>query len=232
MGRIEFGKMERGSQRDLQVLINKHPDLLNNEIIKTLSLTPDTVIKWVSPIECDDFAEYRDDDFLKVLGIKKRITKPLKEFWPKKGPQWDALGIANDAVIIVEAKANIPEFVTPACSAESQKSIKLINKSIDKVKNYLNVRKEVNWTGKFYQYANRIAHLYYLQVLNDIPTYLVNIYFYNDDTIEYSPKSKEEWETAILIVKSFLEIRNHKLSEFMVDVFVDVKNIIMLTNKK
>jgi len=226
MSRKEFKKVERGSQRDLQVLINEHPEMLNNEIIKSFSLLEDTKVKWVSPLTNDDYAEYRDYDFLKVLSVKSKITTPLKDFWPNEGPQWDALGVSDDAVIIVEAKANIPEFVTPACSAKSKKSTKLINKSLDKVKKYLNVRNEVNWVGKFYQYANRIAHLYYFRVLNKIPAYLVNIYFYNDDTVEFSPKSKEEWQTAILIVKSYLEIRGHRLSEYMADVFIDVKSFI------
>lgn len=226
MSRKEFGKMERGSQKDLQILINGCPEILSQEIINALSLSSNTEIKWVSPLSNDNYAEYRDDDFLKILGIKKRIIKPLNEFWPTGGPQWDALGIAGDAVIIVEAKANIPEFVSPASSAESEGSIKLIQKSLDDVKEYLNVNNKVNWMGKFYQYANRIAHLYYLRVLNNIPVYLVNIYFYKDDTVEQSPKSKDEWETAILVAKTVLEIREHKLSEFMADIFVDVRKII------
>jgi hypothetical protein len=48
-------------------------------------------IVWMSPKAGDGYAEYRDQAFLDLLGIKPTKTK-LKDFWPNRGPQWDALG--------------------------------------------------------------------------------------------------------------------------------------------
>ena len=50
MSRITHGKINRGSQRDLQVLINKRPELLNDEIIKVHPSLQNTEIKWVPPL--------------------------------------------------------------------------------------------------------------------------------------------------------------------------------------
>ena len=55
----------------------------------------------------DHYAEYRDEAFLKRVGVSA-TKKPLSEFWPKRGPQWDALAtFGDDGVILVEAKAHM-----------------------------------------------------------------------------------------------------------------------------
>jgi len=73
----------------------------------------------------------------------------------------------------------------------------------------------------FYQYANRLAHLYFLRVLNDIPAYLVFVYFINDYT--HIPTSKAEWLGALQLMHSYLGSRRHKLSKYVIVVFIDVK---------
>jgi hypothetical protein len=123
-------------------------------------------ISWNSPLKADDYAEYRDEDFLRLLVLTNKIKKPLNSFWPNNGPQWDALRINQDGeVILVEAKANIPEMVEPGTGAKNIKSINKIKSSLDDIKKYLNISNSIDWTGTFYQYTNRIAHLYYLRVL-------------------------------------------------------------------
>ncbi len=47
-----------------------------------------------------------------------------------------------------------------------------------------------NLTKGFYQYINRLAHLYLLRVLNKIPAYLVFVYFVNDHT--HIPTSRQD----------------------------------------
>ena len=42
-------------------------------------------IDWCSPRRNDDFAEYRDDGFLDLLGLGKH-SEALASFWPKGGP--------------------------------------------------------------------------------------------------------------------------------------------------
>ena len=54
----------RGSLKDIQVLVNKNQDLIDNLIKSSFNDLANQQIIWTSPIEQDDFAEYRDNDFL------------------------------------------------------------------------------------------------------------------------------------------------------------------------
>ncbi|GMO27306.1 MAG: hypothetical protein Ta2B_07970 [Termitinemataceae bacterium] len=222
MARFEKNNNSHGSLKDLQILINEKSHLINNELKKHLNKKID--IKWVSPIKDDNFSEYRDADFLNLLGINNNLKIPLNEFWPKNGPQWDALGNDNDTIFIVEAKANIPELKSPETKASGDSKI-LINKSLDSVKEYLNIDKNVNWTSTYYQYTNRIAHLYYLRVINNIKTYLIFIYFINDNSVN-GPKTIEEWKHEINnLHKDIGLVNDNKLSEYIIDVFIDCNNL-------
>jgi hypothetical protein len=87
-------------------------------------------IDWRSPLQSDDYAEYRDQDFLRRLGILNKIKYSLSDFWPNNGPQWDALGISDDEIILVEAKANISEMVSSGIGAKNPKSIKKMKSDI------------------------------------------------------------------------------------------------------
>jgi len=148
----------------------------------------------------------------------------LNKFWPKNGPQWDALGKSNDKYFIVEAKANIPELKSPGTEA-SEKSIKLIEKSLNDVKKYLNVDSSYNWMGMYYQYANRIAHLYYLRVLNNLDAFLIFIYFLNDSSVN-GPKSINEWENEIIELQKKIGLKNDNiLSNYIFDIFVDYNHL-------
>ena len=220
MGRIIQKSNSHGSLKDLQILINQKEDLLDTKISNLLEEKVD--ILWVSPLKADQYSEYRDDDFLSKLGLTKQINKKLNEFWPKRGPQWDALGKCKDKYFLVEAKANFKEFKTTPSKAREQ-SKKQIMKSFKEVKNYLHITNTVDWTGYYYQYTNRIAHLYYLRVLNKIDAYLINVYFLNDSTVK-GPTTIEEWQESIKKAKQYLGLYpKYKLEKYIIDVFIDVK---------
>ena len=162
-----------------------------------------------------------------VKGVK-RILSPgrqeikLNEFWPTRGPQWDALAITTDKrILLIEAKANIPEIVSPPTSA-GQKSKELIDKSLKETKDYLRIKNDIDWSGTFYQYTNRLAHLYFLRVKRDIPTYLINIYFIGDKSVN-GPNTQGEWKAALQVLYSYLGLSRHKLSKYMADIFIEVK---------
>ena len=53
----------KGSLKWIQILVNDRPDTVNQKI------GCNSTIDWVSPLRNDDLAEYRDSDFLKVLGL-------------------------------------------------------------------------------------------------------------------------------------------------------------------
>lgn len=213
----------RGSLKDIQVLVNKNQDLIDNLIKSSFNELANQQIIWTSPIEQDDFAEYRDNDFLVKVGLDPTEIK-LDDFWPAKGPQWDALAKTTGGhVILVEAKANIPEIVSPGTSA-SKNSRTIIDKSLKETKTFLNLTNDIDWSGKYYQYTNRLAHLFFLRVKCNKPTFLVNDYFIGDDTVS-GPKTKQEWEAALKVLHTYLGLTRHRLSEYMTDIFIDVKDL-------
>ena len=220
MGRYPQDPNSHGSLKNLQDAINKKKKYLNAEISKVIGKQMN--IDWKSPLKADDYAEYRDEDFLKKLGILNEIKYLLRNFWPNNGPQWDALGVCDDEIILVEAKANIPEMVSPRTSAKNPQSINKIKNSLNKVKKYLSVRDSIDWTGTFYQYVNRIAHLYYLREKNQIKAHLLFIYFINDVTVR-GPKTKDEWLGAIQTMECYLGLaKKYKLRKYIHDIFIDV----------
>lgn len=211
-----------GSLLDIQILVNNFPDLLTNKIRSEIGISSDS-IDWVSPQRDDDFAEYRDNGFLDKLGITSLKTR-LDRFWPKKGPQWDALGRGNKPeYFLVEAKAKIREIVSPPTSA-SPKSLKLIKQSLDSCKEYLNIKNPTNWAGTFYQYTNRLTHLYFLRTVNRQPAFLVFVYFVGDKSVS-GPESIPEWKAALTVLEGSLGLSSHKLKKYIANVFVDVKEI-------
>lgn len=213
----------KGSLKNIQLLVNQNQELVNDLLKTSFEELVNEEIIWTSPTEQDDFAEYRDNDFLLKLGLNPADI-PLKNFWPSRGPQWDALAkTKNGHAILVEAKANLPEIISSGTGAGKVSKV-IIDKALNETKAFLNFNNNTDWSGKFYQYTNRLAHLYFLRVKCNKPTFLVNIYFIGDETVS-GPKTKEEWEDALNILYTHLGLSRHSLSEYMTDLFIDVKDL-------
>jgi len=223
MGRVKQPKGNKGSLKWIQMVVNDYPFILNKQINKFLDRNLDLPIEWLSPRADDDYAEYRDEAFLGILGINSTELK-LKEFWPNRGPQWDALGRASreGPYFLMEAKANIPELISD-CQAKAPASLKLIKNSFRETQKYLNCESHIDWTKGSYQYANRIAYLYFLRCLNNVEAYLVFVYFINDRT--HIPTKKSEWEGAIQLQKRLMGLSKHKLQKYIIDVFINAEYI-------
>ena len=220
MGRYPQPSNGHGSLRDIQILVNEHPFSFSKAIIKKLNVKSND-IEWVSPLKEDKYAEYRDDGFIERLGINS-LKVNLDKFWPKNGPQWDALGKGDKrGVFLIEAKANIPEMVTQGLEARNSKSVQRIKKSLAATKSYLEIKNKTDWSGTFYQYTNRLAHLYYLRILNRIPAYLVFVYFIGDESVS-GPKTIEEWKAAITVMKKYLGVGKRKLSKYIAEIYIQV----------
>lgn len=227
--RIPQEPKPRGSQRWLQIAVNRCPDVINSAIADALNLCPGEKIEWLSPLESDCFAEYRDAQFVKRLGVSLKC-RPLKDFWPKRGPQWDGLARTNrDRLLLIEAKANIPELDSGPMKAENEDSIKKIKKSLAKTRKFLKVKSETDWSQCFYQYANRLAHLHLLKELNCLDAYLVFVYFVGDWTRlpDEDPVSREGWEGAVSLAEKHLGIPRHSqwVSESVKDVFIEASDM-------
>ena len=139
---------------------------------------------------------------------------------------WDGIARTRDGhFMLVEAKAHIPEIVSPRSRAtepargrivESMRAVQesLAPKSVD----------GVDWAGTFYQYTNRIAHLHFLREQNDVQAHLVNVYFYNASDVA-SPPSRAHWEGAIQVVECYLGLGRHRLQKYMHKLFVDASSL-------
>ena len=79
---------------------------------------------------------------------------------------------------------------------------------------------EIDWSCGFYQYVNRLAHLYLLRQ-NELPAHLLFVDFINDFEMK-GPTTIHEWKGAIELLHSYLGIRRHKLKNFVADVFIDI----------
>jgi hypothetical protein len=219
MARIPQGAKPKGSQHWLQVIANTQRGLFD----KAIRQAGITGVEWLSPLKTDDYAEYQDEDFLKLLGIELP-RRSLKSFWPARGPVWDGLARSSShAALLIEAKANLPELESPASEA-SPESAALIAQSMDEAKPAFGAPKSAEWTKTYYQYANRLAHLYFLRECNKVDAFLVFLYFTGAKDVG-GPAGKSEWTDAIRAAHQALQIGEGTLTPFVVDLFIDVSNL-------
>jgi hypothetical protein len=206
---------EKGSLRWIQAIARPN-SIASNAIRTVLDLPPSVTIDWRSPREDDAYAEYRDADFLSVVGLD-RLRSDLEAFWPDRGPQWDALGLASDGkVILVEAKAHAREMAS-TCAARPD-SLKLIARALDAAKLRYGAPADRDWLRGYYQYANRLAHLQFLRD-RDIDAHLVFVYFLGDTDV-HGPDSKKAWALAIDDCHTALGITSEQQLSGVHEVFV------------
>jgi len=225
------GKAIKGSQFQLQNIVNKNPASLNQRILgasTTLRSVISGDITWVSPLEKENYIEYQDKEVLEAIGYPQLKNKLFK-FWPEGGPVWDALArfklksSSRHGVILLEAKSHIEELENKKGCGAKGKSRQLIVDTFETVQKDLQVIPNPDWTDIYYQYANRIAHLYFLSVVQKMPAWLVFLYFLNDKQMG-GPKEKSEWDAALTTVKDNLHLPNkHVLSDNIINIFYALK---------
>jgi hypothetical protein len=219
MTRFPQQEATKGSKKWIQVLVNHKKDVIDKEIRTSLQLPENETIEWFSPLENENFKEYKDEEFLVKLGINPEKVK-LHDFWPKSGPRWDALAKSSSGkLFLVEAKSHITELISDF-KGSNKSSIDKITKSLEVTKKRFGVKASYDWTKMFYQYANRLAHVYFLRE-NGFEAYLINVYFLNDEEMD-GPKTVDEWKGAIRLLHRCLGIREHLIRNLVIDIFIDV----------
>lgn len=171
----------KGSKLHMQDAIASRQAELGVSVGEALPCLRDSRLTWVSPLAAADYEEYYDGAFLDALGLGAHKAA-LRDFWPARGPNWDALAVVEEpekGVVLVEAKAHAGETPDPdCCSATSPKSRALIEASLLRARAYFGVPgTAAAWTTIHYQIANRLAHLWWLHVERGIPTSLVLLGF-------------------------------------------------------
>ena len=213
----------KGSQRWLQIAVNRRPEVLNAPLRRALGVPDGTPVEWLSPLASERFVEYRDGATYDRLGVALR--RPWQDFWPSGGPMWDGLARAGEARILVEAKAHIPEVVSTGTRATGA-ARERVAASLRAVQDALAPRNEgtVDWTGTFYQYANRLAHLHFLREDNGVPAHLVYVYFLNATDVR-GPADRLEWEGALKVVECYLGLGRHRLARYVHKLYVDCNQL-------
>jgi hypothetical protein len=208
----------RGSQYWLRAVVAQEPELINYQLRESLQL-PDRRIEWCSPL-APGFKEYRDGAALAALGCPTP-RRELRDFWPQRGPVWDGLArVGHEAYLLVEAKAHIPEAASPGSRA-TPASRERIMTALAEARRHWAPRSKAPWDEIFYQYANRLATLYFLRVVNGQPAHLAFVYFLNATDVE-GPTTVREWKGAIRLLHAALGVSEKRLRPFVHEVFVDV----------
>lgn len=205
MSRMERRPQTTRSEHWLRKAIEDHKEALNTGLRNALGLPSDELIEWLSPLRSDGYAEYRDQSFLKRLGIES-TTVPLHEFWPLRGPQWDALArTASNKYILVEGKAYEAEAVGQETKARNQASIELIQASLKKTRTFLGAGVAADWNKPYYQYANRLAHWYFMRAVCGLDTYLLFVNFVDAPDVAH-PCSREDWIRSGQAIQRHLDV--------------------------
>lgn len=173
----------------------------------------------------------REWDGLSMLDAKLygNVLEEWRDFWPTTGSQqkWDAVGwIRNQSnepeLLLVEAKANIEEIVS-SCTAAPHGGRSIIEKAFSEVKISIGVPMSSDWLNTYYQYANRLAVLWFLQKQH-IPARLLYVYFVGDQVPNRTcPTSESDWKKALDDQDKHLGLpSNHMLSAQINKLFISI----------
>jgi hypothetical protein len=212
-----------GSEYHLHRYLTTHRAQLAESVGSAVGIEPSKV-KWrTSPRTRSGAArESRGLEFLDPVE-HRAVRAEWRRFWPTSGrqPTWDAIGSADGRWLLVEAKANHPEFTSPPTGAGPE-SKKQIERALNQVKKELHVHRYCPWVGTYYQYANRLAVLWFLRQ-RDVDAHLAFIYFTGDVFPDGTPcpSSEREWKRLIEARRLTLGLpRRHALSPFEHHVFL------------
>lgn len=233
-------KLWNGSEFHLLRYLGRHRNELNKSILRNTNINSDLDydIDWL------DFgfwensvfdAEYTGINFL--VSDPKTYDKVAKEwikYWPQTGncQNWDAVIHLTPLVpksnkiekwVVVEAKAHLGEL--KSSTGAGQKSKTIIENAFNETKDFFGIKTKNNWLDNYYQLANRLAFIHFMQK-NNVDVSLLNIYFINGwpNDMEKNVSSKKMWETKIKEEYNYLGI-NQKAKNYISEIFLDCKFI-------
>lgn len=220
MGKIGYGY---GSEWHLLRHLGYHRDYLSQKVLGSVG---GNALKFEDFEFSTENAPLKDDkEFIGLEFVQgEHIQEKWKSFWPQTGnvQNWDAIGQVyfdnKYEWLLVEAKGHIGE-IKSTCGATNPKSKQKIYSALEKTsKAFGNQSKPIdNWLTPYYQYANRLAVLYFLlkECNPPVKARLLFIYFYGDSRIDAEcPQSEQEWLPAIQSMSDWLGIdKSSELSQ-------------------
>jgi hypothetical protein len=211
-----------GSEDHIRRYLDEYPTVVAKAIAATLGIKP-SVVSWLPfPMTTSGDREYRGIEFLAGPEYAS-LREAWRAVWPVTGRQqsWDAVGRAGSEWLLVEAKANAPEFCTPASTASPASRTKIV-RALNKTKRRLGVHRFYAWDASYYQYANRLTMLDFLRQ-RAVPAHLVFIYFTGDQFPDDTPcpQTAADWEPLLEARRVTLGLpRRHDLSPYEHHVFL------------
>lgn len=211
-----------GSEHHLRRYLTEASTELSEAVLRSIQRPGELV--WVLP---EGSKEWKGMSFLRG---ERLVMEEWEKFWPQRGnpPNWDAIARLDaherSEWLLFEAKANHPEFCSPPCGAVSS-SKEIIQKAFGQTKAYLHVHRAFPWLGTYYQYANRIACLYFLNSIAKVPAHLILVYFTGDRFPDgrRCPETETEWRRLIEACHLTLGLpERHGLSDRVHEVFLPV----------
>jgi hypothetical protein len=219
----ETHRTARGSKLQIRLLVNEYPERLAVMLRREVSGWEPAAFDWRSPLSAEGYREYWDRDFLAALGLERYESALVGGFWPRHGPEWDALARVSlpnsDAVLLIEAKSHRSEMVN--CCRAGKESEAVIDAAFERTRQWVRPPRCRDWKQPFYQFANRLAHLYFLRRECGIDARLVHIYFTGDP---YYPTTRDQWEDWMREVRFELGIDNTRI-EGLINLFVPAPEV-------
>lgn len=158
--------------------------------------------------------EWKGMEFLPELAQRQA----WKQFWPITGnpPNWDAVGLLHQREtgtsewLLVEAKARSGELSSPGCGAKGDGRV-LIEAALDRARRHFGIETEKSWTSTYYQIANRLASLYFLNEVARAPARMIFLYFTGDRFPDGShcPVTAAQWEPYLSRAREALGLPEH-----------------------
>jgi hypothetical protein len=194
-----MGKMALGYGSEWHVLryLGRYRETLNAQVRAVTGVADVRWLDWNStPAEVD--AEWKGVTFLPD-DLRARVRAAWSDWWPQRGnpPNWDAVASLDGREwLLVEAKAH-PGELKSTCAATPGEGREQIARAFAATQAALGVR-EANWMNDYYQAANRVAFLHFLQ-RQGIPARMLFIYFVGDlvRPDRSSPQSADAWSVAL-----------------------------------
>ena len=213
-----------GSEHHLQRYRSEAPEKLDRTILRAVGAARGSAIEWTYP-----GSQVREPQGLSFVA-DRALRDDWRKVWPTSGRQqsWDGVATlvapgGRRTWLLIEAKANHPEFCTPPTTAKDD-GRKLIQKTLNRVKRALGVHRDFSWLGSYYQHANRLAALWFLNA-NGQPAMFLDLLFIGDRFPDgrRCPRSKAEWQELLTARRLTLGLpKRHRLSTQIHEVYLPV----------
>jgi hypothetical protein len=211
----------KGSKRHICWYVNEAPDQLDAALFSaspSLAGAAASEPTWVSPLADEGYEEFWNERFLERLELLDDHLEAFREFWPFKPwvngkvnprgtPHWDALArvpLADGTygAVMVEAKAHRGELVKRNDKSKADAaSLKKITKSLAVARDYYGVAATAPaWESRYYQFCNRLAHLWWMNEQANVPAWVVWLLIV-DDPVWRDRMTAPQWHDAFEAIK-------------------------------